>query len=60
MADDGSPQIVTMSIIKCNLYGGMNHLFNLEFNLLTCAFYRIAGKFGGEKAWRIDSFRAIL
>ena len=56
MADDGSPQIVTMAIIKCNLYGGMNYLFNLEFNLLTCTYYRIArGKFGGEQVWRINS-----
>ena len=36
MVDDESPQVVTMAIIKCNLYGGMNYLFNLEFNLLTC------------------------
>ena len=55
MADDESPQVVTMAIIKCNLYGGMNYLFNLKFNLLTCTYYRIAGKFGGEKVWRIDS-----
>ena len=24
-----------------------------------CLWYRIAGKFGGEKVWRIDSFRTF-
>ena len=38
MADGKSPQVVTESIINCNLasyiYGGMNYLFNL----LMCAY----------------------
>ena len=46
MAEGESPQVVTMAIIKCNLYVGMNYLFNLKFNLLTCAYYLIAGKLG--------------
>ena len=24
-----------------------------------CKIYRIAGKFGGDKVWRINSFRAL-
>ena len=27
-----------LAIINYNLYGGMNYLFNLEFNLLTCVY----------------------
>ena len=36
MADGESPQVVMVAIIKYNLYGGMNDLFNLAFNLPIC------------------------
>ena len=29
------------------------------FSNIAIASYRIAGKFGGEKGWRLDSFRAF-
>ena len=29
------PQVVTEATINCNLYGGINYLMNLEFNLYS-------------------------
>ena len=47
MAEGESPQVVTMAIIKCNLYAGMNYLFNLKIQPThVCLYYRIAGKLG--------------
>ena len=33
--------------------------FCVVLYILTDLYYRIAGKFGGGKVWRIDSFRAF-
>ena len=41
MADGESPQVVMVAIIKYNIYGGMNYLFNLEFNLPMCAYISV-------------------